>query len=114
MSQKLERELAYYDHGTWNNTNIVEVASLFSGLIVIEIARTNLGDRFKWNASLYSANVCQLDKRELIAEFGEMTAEDAVISVDSLEQEVAVDTAAEWAYNALKNNFNIIGWGCRK
>lgn len=109
ISQKLERELAHYDH-SWNDTNIIEVANLFSGLVVIEVARTSLGnDRFKWNVSLYSGNACSLDNKGILAEFGGMTAEDAVMSEDSLEQEVVVETAAEWAYNALNNNTNIIG-----
>lgn len=111
MSRKLVRELAHYDDiGSWNSTNIVEVANLFSGLVVIEIARTNLGDKkFKWNTALYSGNVCNLDKKGILAEFGGRTAEDAVMSVDSANKEAAIEVAAEWAHTAFKNNTNIIG-----
>ncbi|BAM32870.1 hypothetical protein HW260_02100 [Helicobacter cinaedi] len=109
ISQKLVRELAHYD-GSWNSTNIVEAASLFSGLVVIEIARTNLGDgKFKWNTSLYSGNVCDLDQKGILAEFGGLTAENAVMSVDSANKESAIEVATFWAHTALKNNTNIIG-----
>ncbi len=110
MSRKLVRELACYDNvGSWNSTNIVEVANLFSGLVVIEISRTNLGGNFKWNTSLYSGNVCDLDKKGILSEFGGRTAEDAVLSEDHSNKESAIEVAAEWAYTALKNNTNIIG-----
>ena len=111
ISRKLARELACYDNvGSWNSTNIVEVANLFSGLVVIEIARTNLGDKkFKWNTALYSGNVCDLDKKGILSEFGGRTAEDAVLSEDRSNKEAAIEVAAEWAYTALTNNTNIIG-----
>ena len=111
MSRKLVRELAHYDNvGSWNSTNIVEVANLFSGLVVIEISRTNLGGgNFKWNTSLYSGNVCNLDKKGILAEFGGRTAEDAVLSEDRSNKESAIEVAAVWAHTALKNNTNIIG-----
>lgn len=111
MSRKLVRELAHYDNvGSWNSTNIIEVANLFSGLVVIEIARTNLGGgKFKWNTSLYSGNVCDLDKKGILSEFGGRTAEDAVLSEDRSNKEAAIEVAAVWAHTALKNNTNIIG-----
>lgn len=111
MNQKLVRELACYDNvGSWNSTNIVEVANLFSGLVVIDISRTNLGEnRFKWNISLYSGNVCDLDKKGLLSEFRGRTAEDAVLSEDRSNKESAIEVAAVWAHTAIKNNTNIIG-----
>ncbi|CAM3466402.1 hypothetical protein [Helicobacter labetoulli] len=111
IAKKLVRELAHYDNvGSWNSTNIIEVANLFSGLVVIEIARANLGGgKFRWNTSLYSGNVCDLDKKGILAEFGGRTAEDAVISIDSANKETAIEVAAVWAHTTLKNNTNIIG-----
>ena len=109
ISRKLVRELACYD-GSWNSTNIVEVANLFSGLVVIEIARTNLGGgKFRWNTSLYSGNVCHLDKKGILAEFRGRTAEDAVLSVNRSNKESAIEVATIWAHTARKNNTNIIG-----
>lgn len=111
ISQKLVRELAYYDNvDSWNSTNIVEVVSLFSGLVVIEISRTNLGGgKFKWNTALYSGNVCDLDNKGVLAEFRGRTAEDAVLSVNRSNKESAIEVATIWAHTALKNNTNIIG-----
>ncbi len=111
ISRKLIRELACYDNiSSCNSTVIVEVANIFSGLVVIEISRTNLGDnKFRWNASLYSGNVCDLDKSGILSEFGGRTAEDAVLSEDRSNKESAIEVAAVWAYTALNNNTNIIG-----